>query len=40
MIHREGTVLDEDYKETGSIIKARVPVKIYNKLKEYITNET
>ncbi len=40
MIHREGTVLDEDYKETGSIIKARVPVKVYNKLKEYITNET
>ncbi len=39
MIHREGTVLKEDYQDTGSIIKARVPVKVYNKLKKYITND-
>lgn len=38
MIHREGTILEEEYKETGSLIKARVPVKIYNKLKEYTTD--
>ncbi len=38
MIHREGTVLEEDYNDSGSIIKARVPVKVYNKLKGYITN--
>lgn len=37
MIHREGTVLEEEYQDTGSIIKARIPVKVYNKLKEYIT---
>ena len=35
MIHREGNVLEEEYIDTGSIIKARVPVKAYNKLKEY-----
>ncbi|MCK5153758.1 MAG: GTPase HflX, partial [Spirochaetales bacterium] len=38
MIHREGSVLEEDYQDTGSIIKARVPLEIYNRLKEYITN--
>ncbi len=38
MIHREGNVLEEEYIDTGSIIKARVPVKAYNKLKEYMTN--
>ncbi|MDA3941399.1 MAG: GTPase HflX [Spirochaetia bacterium] len=37
MIHREGTVLEEDYQDSGSSIKARVPVKVYNKLKSYIT---
>jgi GTPase len=36
MIHREGTVLKEEYKEAGSFIEARVPVKVYNKLKNYI----
>jgi GTPase len=36
MIHREGTVLQEEYNDNESIIKARVPVKIFNKLKEYI----
>ncbi len=40
MIHREGTVLEEDYQDSGSIIKARVPAKVYNKLKEYITNDS
>ncbi len=39
MIHREGNILEEEYIDTGSIIKARVPVKIYNKLKGYITND-
>lgn len=39
MIHREGNILKEEYIDTGSIIKARVPVKVYNKLKEYITND-
>ncbi|MCK5201305.1 MAG: 50S ribosome-binding GTPase, partial [Spirochaetales bacterium] len=36
MIHREGTVMEEKYNDTGSIIKARVPVKVYNKLKGYL----
>ncbi len=38
MIHREGTILEEDYRDTGSFIKARVPVEIFNRLKEYITD--
>ena len=38
MIHREGSILEEEYKDSGSIIKARVPVKVYNKLKKYKTN--
>ncbi len=38
MIHREGTVLEEKYENSGSRIKARVPVKIYNKLENFITD--
>ncbi|MCF6335504.1 MAG: GTPase HflX [Spirochaetales bacterium] len=36
MIHREGTILQEKYNESGSVIKARIPGKIYTKLEKYL----
>lgn len=39
MIHRKGTVINEEYNDTGSIIKARIPTEILNRLEEYIINK-
>ena len=39
MIHREGTVIEEQYNNSESIIKARVPAKAYNILTKYIIKE-
>lgn len=35
-IHRNGKVLEEDYKDTGTFIKAQVDDEVYNKCVKYI----
>ena len=37
-LHRNGRVLEEDYKDNGTYMLVEVDDEIYNKSKEFVTN--